>query len=69
MQDGIIRIKLMGDVNSDNKVNMTDITIILDAFGTFIGHPRWNPNVDLFKENKIDMADLILALDNYGKSC
>jgi len=69
MQDGIIRIKLMGDVNSDNKVDMTDITIILDAFGTFIGHPRWNPNVDLFQDNKIDIADLILALDNYGKSC
>jgi len=59
----------MGDVNGDGKVNMDDISAVLDAFGSYPGHPRWNPNADLDPNNRIDMSDVVLVLSNFGKSC
>jgi hypothetical protein len=69
MTDGTVQIKLMGDVNGDGKVNMDDISAVLDAFGSYPGHSRWNPNADLDPNNRIDMSDVVLVLSNFGKSC
>jgi len=69
LEGDTIKIKLMGDINGDNMVNMADITIILNAYGSFPGHPRWNSDADLFQDNKIDISDLILIIDNFGKRC
>jgi hypothetical protein len=69
MTDGNVKIKLMGDTNGDGIVNMDDISAVLDAFGSYPGHPRWNPNCDLDPNNRIDMSDLVLVLENFGKSC
>jgi len=67
--DGSVKVRLMGDVNDDAKVNMADVGLICLAYGSNVLHPRWNPQADLNQDGKIDMVDLGLAAINYGKNC
>jgi hypothetical protein len=69
LTDGTVKIKMMGDVDGDGAVNMSDIFLVLDAFGTTPIHHRWNPDADLYPDNKIDMTDIFLVLENFAKTC
>lgn len=73
--DGTVKIRLVGDINGDNKVDMKDIAIVAAAFGSYPGHPRWNPEADvtgtvyLVPDGKVDMRDVALISRNFGKGC
>jgi uncharacterized protein (DUF2141 family) len=54
---------LTGDVDGDGKVNIVDIGIILDAYGTT---PPSDTRADLNQDNKVNMIDLGIVIDNYG---
>lgn len=67
---GILRprsFRIMGDVNGDDRVDMSDVMILLDAFGSYPGRPRWNPDCDLNQDGRIDLADIVMALMNFGQ--
>ena len=66
--DGRVKVGVPGDVNNDRKVDMTDVGIILRAFGTTPASPNWNPNYDINNDNKVDMSDVGIALRNFGKT-
>jgi len=65
--DTILVSSLIGDVNVDGKVDVKDIQMAAMAFGSYPGHPRWNPNVNFIKDNKIDLKDIYLIARNFGK--
>jgi hypothetical protein len=47
-----------------------DLSIVGIAFGSYPGHPKWNPLADLKKDNnnnKINVLDLSVVGINYGK--
>jgi len=73
--DGYVKIRHVGDINGDGKVDMKDIALVAAAFGTVPGHPRWNPDADitgptiLVPDNKIDMRDVSLVAKNFGQGC
>ena len=50
-----------GDINGDGKVDITDLSMLLSAYGTT------NAAADLNKNGKVDIADLSILLSNYGK--
>jgi hypothetical protein len=58
---------LKGDINGDGVVNILDLIIVGNAFGSYPGHPKWNPLADLKKDNKINVLDLSTVGINYGK--
>jgi hypothetical protein len=64
----VITETILGDVTGDFKVDILDIANIAKAYGTYPGHPRWNPNADLDDNNKIDIIDIAKAAKNYGKT-
>lgn len=64
----IIRIKMLGDVNGDNKVDIKDVAMAALAFGSSIGHLRWNSQADINKDNEVDIRDLVLIAKNFGKT-
>jgi hypothetical protein len=66
--DDIVRIKMSGDVNGDNKIDIEDIAIAALAFGSFPDHPRWNNQIDINQDGKVDIADLVLIAINFGKT-
>jgi PKD repeat protein len=73
--DGYVKIRHVGDINGDGKVDMKDIALVAAAFGTSPGHPRWNPDADitgptyLVPDNRVDMRDVSLVAKNFGQGC
>jgi hypothetical protein len=51
-----------GDVNADGIANIEDVYIILKAFGSYVGHSRYNPNADLNNDGKINIEDIFIWL-------
>jgi hypothetical protein len=69
LSDGKVKIRILGDVNGDGRVDGKDIALIIKAFGSYPGHPRWNPEVDVNGDDRIDAKDIAWTIKNYGKTC
>jgi len=69
LTDGRVNVKMMGDVDGDGRVTMSDLNIVVTAFGSYRDHPRWNSDADLDQNGKITMSDVILLIMNFGKRC
>ncbi|MCK4482619.1 hypothetical protein KAU55_05295, partial [Candidatus Bathyarchaeota archaeon] len=69
MIDGWVKIKLMGDINGDDKVDIKDVATVSTAFGSYPGHERWNPEADLNRDDQVDIRDIAMVASNFGKAC
>jgi len=67
--DGKIKVRILGDINKDGIVDISDIYAVAQAFGTFPGHPNWNPDADINQDSMIDIQDIYLVAINFGKRC
>lgn len=78
--DGFVKVSIPGDVVDPYfKVDMGDISAVLDAFGSKLGADGnyWHtppkaldpqsPNMDIDGNGKVDMGDITIALGNFGK--
>jgi hypothetical protein len=57
---------LIGDLNDDGVVNMEDLIIAFQAFGSTPGHPRWNAKADITGNGKVDLTDIYIIAKNFG---
>jgi hypothetical protein len=69
LTDGSVKIRSMGDVNGDGRVDSRDAVEAILAFRAFPGHPKWNPLLDLDRNNLIDARDIVIILLNFQKEC
>jgi hypothetical protein len=60
--------KIPRDVNGDGKVDLVDVYLVEMTYGSYPGHPRWDPNCDLNGDLKVDLIDYFITCKNYGKS-
>jgi len=67
--DGQIKVRVMGDVNGDSVVNMRDIGIVCNAYGSNPTKPNWNPYLDLDQNGRIDMRDIGRVCVNFMRHC
>ena len=58
----------LGDVNRDNYINMPDSDLIMAAYGSYPGHPRWNPDADLNQDLHVNTIDVVIWTTNEGKN-
>jgi len=65
--NGVIEVRILGDVNGDGKVNMVDMWLVQEAFGASPGNPRWNPYADIDGSQRVDMLDIYIIQKNFGK--
>jgi thermitase len=63
---GEIKVRIMGDLNDDGKVDGRDISLAAWSFGSYPGHPRWNPDADINADGKIDGKDIVKIARNFG---
>jgi hypothetical protein len=54
----------IGDVNSDNKVDIIDIGIVIDNYGRI---PIPNLKADVNRDGSVNIIDIGMIIDNYGK--
>lgn len=53
------------DLNRDGIVDMEDLFIVSDAYGSYPGDPNWNAEADLNNDVLIDMIDVTLVAIEY----
>jgi len=58
--------QLSADLNGDGVVNILDISLIAIAWGSYPGHPRWDPKCDLDGNNVINIIDITLVAIAYN---
>jgi parallel beta-helix repeat protein len=56
-----------GDVNYDGVVDMVDIDLCCDSFGSHPENPKWNSHCDINEDSTVDMRDIGIACRNYMK--
>jgi len=59
---------LLGDVDGDSDVDIHDIIMIAESYGSKSGDPRYREPCDLDDDHDIDIFDLVVAAGNYGES-
>ncbi len=64
--DGMVTVTISGDVNGDGCVDIHDLTLVGEAFGTVEGNSHYNPDADLNDDEVIDIYDLAECGKNYG---
>jgi len=65
---GQMFLRIPGDVNSDGKVDLTDLSRMNSALGSNLGQPNWNQECDINRNNVIDVADLYLLSSHFGQT-
>jgi hypothetical protein len=72
--DGNFTVRLVGDINGDGIVDLSDISIVAAAFGTSIGQPGYVRAADitgevyLVPDGVIDLVDIAIVAANFGKT-
>ncbi len=56
----------IADINWDYVVDIKDVAIAAHAFGSFPGHPRWNPIADVTGDEKVDIRDIAIVASQFG---
>ena len=58
----------MGDLNGDGKVNLADLVLFADAYGSKPGDLNWNPLADIAPPyGNIGLTDLVTLAMHYGQ--
>ena len=56
------------DINDDLKVDIYDIVLGANAYGSIPGDPNWNPDCDIAEPyDVIDISDVVMIVDHYGE--
>lgn len=62
------KITMVGDLNGDGKVNVKDVYTSAKAFGSYLGHARWDPDADVNNDFKVDIKDYYIVCKNFGRT-
>ena len=62
-----VQVRILGDINGDLVVDIKDVFLIAQSFGSYPTHPMWNPDADLDDNGRVDIKDIFLVAKNFGK--
>jgi len=62
-----VKVKMLGDINGDGKVDLKDYFMVSKAYGEVLGRPRWDSECDINDDGKIDLKDVYIVARNFGK--
>lgn len=54
------------DLNLDGEVDLKDVYLIGEAFGSIPGDSNWNPLTDLNGDSKVDLKDYFAIAKHFG---
>ncbi len=66
--DAKVIVKILGDINGDDKVDTKDLALAAIAFGGYLGRPGWDSEADLNRDGRTDIRDLVIIAKNFGKT-
>ncbi len=63
MTSGPLVVDLPGDLNGDGKVDVEDLVIVRDAFGS---SPPSDPRADVNNDDEVGLLDLVVVAMYFG---
>jgi len=73
-EDSIVKVGVPGDLNNDDKCNISDLIKVAGKFGAENGDPnspsapKYDPNYDMNDDGKINLSDLTKVATYFGNS-
>ena len=58
---------LVGDINVDGHVDMSDLLLFAGSWGAVVGNPAYDPAADFNGDGAVDVVDLLILARNWGK--
>ena len=62
---GLVHIKLLGDVNFDRIIDISDVVMVTSTYALTEDSPNWNPETDLQPDGVIDISDVVKVTSIY----
>jgi len=59
---------LEGDVNNDNFVTLSDLSLLINSFNKTVGDPGYDTRADLNNDGFVTLADLSLLINNFNQA-
>jgi lysophospholipase L1-like esterase len=59
-------VRLAGDVDGDDHVDVLDLLWFVDAFGSMIGDANYDARCDFNGDGAVDVVDLLIMVDYFG---
>jgi len=56
------------DPDKNNFIDVMDLMTVARAYGSYPGHPNWNPDADINKDGFVDVMDLLILASLYGQT-
>lgn len=63
----MVRTSLVGDINSDGRIDMKDVSYVARRFMCLPSDPLWAPVADIDNNGKIDMKDISTIARHFGE--
>jgi hypothetical protein len=60
-------ITIPGDIDHNLSVNLLDLYLVAQAYGSKPGDSRWNPNADIDGNGVVGLYDLYILTQHYGQ--
>jgi parallel beta-helix repeat protein len=67
VSDGVVKVVVPGDVNGDGFVELTDFFLASQAFGSYVGHPKWNSDADINDDGFVELQDFFIMSQHFGE--
>ena len=64
----VLKMRYLNDLNGDGAVNILDIFIVANAFGSKPGDANWNATADLNKDGTVNILDIFAVARDFGKT-
>jgi PKD repeat protein len=61
-----VKITHLADVDMDGAVDVSDLALVVAAFGSYPGKSGWNPACDMNEDNIIDVYDVAYVCHYFG---
>jgi len=71
LESGIYKVPVAlkpEDINGDGTVNIEDIAAWALAFGSYLGHPRWDQRCDINGDGTVNVIDGVKICQKFGKT-
>ena len=56
-----------GDINGDNRINLSDFALLRTAFGSTPTSSNWNPSADLNGDGRVNLSDFAILRTNFSQ--
>lgn len=62
-----IVVTVPGDIDGNFKVQLNDLVLLAQAYGSKPGDSKWNPNADIDSNLAVGLSDLVILAQHYGE--